>query len=59
MICLDYIIQIFDLPVYKLSRAFAFDLQFRNRDPVGRRLIGIDDRWLFSILQAIQSLAEK
>ncbi len=56
VIGLDGIIQIFGLPVYKLFWAFAFGLQFRNRDPVGRRLIGVDDRWIFPILQAFKAL---
>lgn len=59
MIGLNDIIQILDLPVHKLSWALAFGLQFRNRDPVGRRLVGVADRWLLPVLQAIQSLAQK
>lgn len=59
MVSLDDIVQIFDLPVHQSIWAFAFGLQLRDSNPVGRGLIGVDDRWLFPTLQAIQSLAQK
>lgn len=59
MIGLDDVIQILDLPVKQLFWAFAFGLQLRNRDTVGRRLVGVDDGWLLPILSAIQGLTEK
>lgn len=59
MIGLDDVVQTLDLPVHKLFRTLAFGLQLRDCDPVGRRLVGVDDRWLFLILPAIQGLTEK
>lgn len=59
MFGLNYVVQVVDLPVHKLFRALAFGLQLRDRDPIGRRLVSVDDRWLVPILQAIQSLTEK
>lgn len=59
MISLDHLIQILDLQVNRRFLAFTIRLQFRDRNAAGRRLVGVDDRWLFPILQAIQSFAEE
>lgn len=45
----DDIVQIFDLPMHKPFWAFAFGLQFCNRNAAGRGLVGVDDDWLFAV----------
>lgn len=59
MISFKDIVQIFDLPVHKVSRTFAFVLQLRDGNAVARRFVGVDHVWLFPVLQAIQGLTEK
>jgi hypothetical protein len=59
MVGFDDIVQIFDLPMPRFLQAFAFGLQFRDRDPVGRRFVGVDDLRLFPGLQAVERFAEE
>ncbi len=59
MIGFDDIVEIFDLPMRKLTGAFAFGFQFCNRDAVSWSLVGVDRGWLFAVLQAVQGLAQK
>ena len=59
MIGFDDIVEIFDLPMHRFLQAFAFGLQFRDRDPVGRRFVGVDDLRLLPELQAVTALPRK
>ena len=43
----------------RFLREFPFPLQFGQRGGVGWRLVGVDDRWLFSDFQAVQCLPQK
>jgi hypothetical protein len=59
MIGFDDIVQILDRSMHRFLRTFAFGLQLRNCDPVGRRLVRVDDLRLLPILQTVQRLAEE
>lgn len=43
----------------ELCGTFACGLQLRNSNAISRGFVGVDGRWLFSVLQFIQGLAEK
>ena len=59
MVGLNDIVQILDLSIHRLFGAFAFRLQFRDGNGVGRCLVRVDDFRLLPILQPVQHLAEK
>lgn len=59
MIGLNDVVQVFDLPVLQCLWAFALVFQLGDRYTIGRRPVGVNDLWLFPILQAIQGFAEK
>jgi hypothetical protein len=56
---LDDVVQILDLSVLCVPRAFAFGFQFGERGGIGRRLVGVDDLGLFPILQPLERLGQK
>ncbi len=55
----DDIVQILDLSVHRFPWTFALLLQLGESGRVGRRLVGVDDRRLFPVLQAVERLAEE
>lgn len=45
--------------MYSFLQAFAFGLQFRDPNSVGRRFVGVDDLRLSLGLQAVERFAEE
>jgi hypothetical protein len=59
VVSLDDIVQVLDLSVQRFRGTLALLLQLSESGCVGRRLVGVDDRRLFPVLQAVQRLAEE
>ena len=59
MICLNNIVQIFNLPVCKIIRAFAFGIELGNRYAISWSLVGVDDGWLLLVLNPFRALPRK
>jgi len=59
LVGLDDVVEVFDLPVLRISLTLAVLLQLRQGGGVGWCLVGVDDTGLLPILQAAQRPADK
>ena len=59
VVSLDDVVQILDLSMQRFLWTFAFLLQLGESGRVGRRLVRVDDRRLFPVLQAVERFAEE